>query len=75
MRTVVLPDDVHEVVICADGDDAGEAAAQAVAQRFLREGREVRIARAPTGMDFNDLLMLPENVAPLNARRKEPAHG
>ena len=75
LKTVILPPDVREVVICADGDDAGDQAAQDAAQRLLREGREVRIARAPAGMDFNDVLVLPENVVPFNIRKKETAHG
>ena len=41
----------------ADGDDPGEAAAQVCAWRWKREGRRVRIARPPQGMDFNDLLL------------------
>jgi len=52
---VELPEITCEVIIAADGDDPGEQAAQAAAQRFLREGREVRIAR-PTGAgDFNEM--------------------
>ena len=33
------------------------AAAQVCAWRWKREGRRVRIARPPQGMDFNDLLL------------------
>jgi putative DNA primase/helicase len=44
------------VIVLADGDEPGEAAAQACARRWNREGRRVRIARPPQGMDFNDLL-------------------
>ncbi len=75
LKAVILPDEVREVIICADGDEAGEQAAQDAAQRFLREGREVRMARAPAGMDFNDLLVLPENVVPLDLRQKESVDG
>ncbi len=75
LKAVILPDEVREVIICADGDEVGEKAANDAAQRFLREGRVVRIARAPAGMDFNDLLVLPENVVPLDVRKREPAHG
>jgi hypothetical protein len=57
LRTLDLPSEVTEVVILADGDDAGEAAACQCAERWKREGRIVRIARAPRGFDFNDLLM------------------
>ncbi|MFG1288424.1 DUF7146 domain-containing protein [Xanthobacter versatilis] len=57
LRSLDLPRDVREVIVLADGDAPGEAAAQACARRWLREGRSVRIARPPSGMDFNDLLM------------------
>lgn len=56
LRALELPNHVKEVVVLADGDDAGEAAARACAARWKREGRRVRIARPPQGMDFNDLL-------------------
>ena len=51
-----LPGEVSDVIVLADGDDPGEAAAQGCAWRWKREGRRVRIARPPHGMDFNDLL-------------------
>ena len=57
MRALVLPDAVREVIVLADGDPPGEQAAAAAAQRWAREGRRVRIARAPHGKDFNDLLI------------------
>jgi hypothetical protein len=57
LRTLELPDAVREVIVLADGDDPGEAAAQECAWRWAREGRRVRIARPPQGMDFNDLLV------------------
>jgi hypothetical protein len=57
LRTLELPDAVREVIVLADGDDPGEAAAQECAWRWKREGRRVRIARPPQGMDFNDLLV------------------
>jgi len=57
MRALDLPKDVRDVVVLADGDDAGEAAAQDCARRWKREGRRVRIARPPRGMDFNDVLV------------------
>jgi len=56
LRTLDLPPDVRDVIVLADGDDPGEAAAQDCARRWKREGRRVRIARPPQGMDFNDLL-------------------
>jgi hypothetical protein len=54
---VVLPELVREVVIAADNDAPGlEAAAQA-AQRFIREGRTVRIVKPQHCGDFNDMLL------------------
>ena len=57
MRSLILPSNVREIIICADGDDPGEAAARDVAKRWVGEGRRVRIARPPRGCDFNDVLM------------------
>jgi len=52
-----LPREVRDVIVLADGDDPGEAAARDCAWRWKREGRRVRIAHPPQGMDFNDLLL------------------
>jgi hypothetical protein len=57
LRALDLPDTVRDLIVLADGDDPGEAAAHACAWRWKREGRRVRIARAPQGMDFNDVLL------------------
>jgi putative DNA primase/helicase len=46
-----------EVIVLADGDDPGEAAARDAALRWSYEGRHVRIARPPQGLDFNDVLV------------------
>jgi hypothetical protein len=59
LRGLDLPRDVHDVIVLADGDDPGEAAAQDCAWRWKQEGRRVRIARPPQGLDFNDLLVRP----------------
>ncbi len=59
LRTLDLPGIVRDVVVLADGDDPGEAAARDCARRWKREGRRVRIARPPLGTDFNDLLIGP----------------
>lgn len=56
LRSLDLPRDVRDVIVLADGDAPGEAAAQDCARRWQRERRRVRIARPPNGMDFNDLL-------------------
>jgi putative DNA primase/helicase len=68
LRSLDLPRGVCNVIVLADGDEAGEAAAQDCARRWKREGRRVRIARPPTGMDFNDLLTA------RNSSIKESAH-
>ncbi len=57
LRNLNLPNDVHNVIVLADGDDAGEAAARECAWRWKREGLRVRIAHPPHGMDFNDMLV------------------
>jgi hypothetical protein len=57
LRALDLPKDVRDVIVLADGDEAGEAAARDCALRWKRQGRRVRIARPPKGMDFNDMLL------------------
>jgi hypothetical protein len=57
LRSLDLPPEVREIIVLADGDDSGEAAAQDCGLRWKREGRHVRIARAPRGLDFNDMLL------------------
>ena len=54
--SVDLPPADCDVVILADGDEAGEAAAVAAAELF-RWTHRVKIARPPSGLDFNDLLL------------------
>jgi phage/plasmid primase-like uncharacterized protein len=55
LARIELPAIVREVIIAADADDAGERAAQQAAQRFLRDGRRVRIARPSGKKDFNEM--------------------
>jgi putative DNA primase/helicase len=57
LRALDLPGDVREVIVLADGDEPGEAAARKCALRWQREGRRVRVAHPPGGLDFNDMLM------------------
>jgi len=57
LRSLDLPSEIQEVIVLADGDDAGETAAKTAALWWRREGRRVRIARPPAGMDFNDVLL------------------
>jgi hypothetical protein len=68
MRGLELPPEVRDVIVLADGDDAGEVAAQDCARRWKREGRRVRIARPPSGMDFNDLLVSRAPLKPEGAQ-------
>jgi putative DNA primase/helicase len=60
MVALALPAIVREVIILADNDrsGAGERAARTAAQRWLAEGRNVRLALPPElGTDFNDVLI------------------
>lgn len=56
LGSVVLPPEVREVLLALDGDAAGDAYAKRLGPRLAREGRKVRVAQAPRGLDFNDLL-------------------
>jgi putative DNA primase/helicase len=58
-----LPDEVQNVIVLADGDEAGEAAARGAALRWKRQGRRVRIACPPQGLDFNDMLLGRPSIA------------
>jgi putative DNA primase/helicase len=60
MKALVLPPVVRTVIILADHDvnGAGERAARAATDRWLAEGRRVRLAMPPEpGSDFNDVLV------------------
>lgn len=60
VRAVVLPPQATMVLICVDNDanGVGQRAARDAADRFLAEGRRVRLAIPPNpGTDFNDLLL------------------
>ena len=57
LRALDLPGCVRDVIVLANGDDPGEAASRDGALRWMRQGRRVRIARPPRGMDFNDVLL------------------
>lgn len=59
MRAVRLPREIGLVMLCPDNDRSGvgQAAARDAAERFLREGRRVKLAIPPEeGLDFNDVL-------------------
>ena len=62
LRGLELPKDVRDVIVLADGDEAGEAAARDCGARWRYQGRRVRIARPPQGSDFNDLLPGPPSI-------------
>jgi putative DNA primase/helicase len=64
LRSLDLPRDVREVIVLADDDEPGEAAAEDCARRWKHEGRRVRIARPPVGMDFNDMLITARSGRP-----------
>jgi putative DNA primase/helicase len=57
LRALELPYFVKDVIVLADGDDPGEDAARDAALRLKRDGRRLRIARPPRGLDFNDVLL------------------
>lgn len=53
---VTIPDIVRELVIVADGEDAGRIAASKTAERWIREGLKVRIVDFGDGLDANSVL-------------------
>lgn len=59
LRALELPAAAHDIIVLADADPPGEAAAQAAATRWSAERRRVRIARPPPGTDFADVLIDP----------------
>jgi putative DNA primase/helicase len=59
IENLILPEAVHEVIILADNDTngVGQRSARIAGQRWVREGRKVRIALPPAKGDFNDMLL------------------
>ncbi len=55
-KTVELPENIRQVILAPDGDDAGQAVIQEAARRLAGQGREVRAAKLPAGKDWCDLL-------------------
>ena len=55
LSMVTIPDDVRELVIVADGEDAGREAANQTADRWIREGLKVRIVDFGDGFDANNI--------------------
>lgn len=57
-----IPDCVEELILLGDGDSEKvltEYAMERAARRYARDGRVIRIAFAPEGRDFNDVLRGP----------------
>lgn len=69
IKALILPSCVKEIILLPDGDEPGEIAAKEAARRFISEGRAVKIARPPQGMDFNDVLLAPRQIISLNDYR------
>ncbi len=56
-KSLMLPVEIRSIVICADHDAPGLAAAEDAARRWQGEGRAVRILRAvEPGRDANDVI-------------------
>jgi hypothetical protein len=59
VQNLVLPDSIKRVIIAADNDahGAGQRAAYAAADRFVAEGRQVKVTiPSKAGTDWNDVL-------------------
>lgn len=65
IETIVLPDDVVDVFLCADNDasGAGQKAAARAARRLARQGRRIRLLVPPhPGMDWLDVVRAVEGA-------------
>jgi DNA primase len=58
MMDVIVPplEITQKIIICADGDVAGQRAADKLAKRLHEAGYIVRMASPPQDQDFNDIL-------------------
>jgi len=75
IESLILPDDVREVIIAADNDASGRGiqAANKAARKWTAQGKKVRICQPPVvGWDFADMASAPDNLAYL---RREVANG
>ncbi len=55
-KSVAVPDNIKQVILAPDGDDAGQTVIQEAAHRLAGQGREVRAAKLPAGRDWCDVL-------------------
>ena len=55
-KSVELPENIKQVILAPDGDDAGQAVLEDAARRLAGQGREVRAAKLPPGRDWCDVL-------------------
>lgn len=58
-KTILIPDEVTVIVLLGDGDSdrfTTELALRRAAARWDRQGRVIKVAWGPAGMDFNDIL-------------------
>jgi hypothetical protein len=62
MPNVALPPTISAVTFLADNDDKGISLREAgkAQRRWLAAGIDARVAVAPAGRDFNDVLMMHE---------------
>jgi hypothetical protein len=70
---IVIPAGVSELVLLGDGDSDAFTTRMALlrgAARYARTGLKIRIAMAPTGMDFNDLLQVGARSEATSAGRR-----
>lgn len=63
LRGLTLPPEPGRLTIAPDGDDAGRAAAHALAERADALGWRVSILPAPDGRDWNDILAMKGDAA------------
>lgn len=63
LRGLTLPPEPGRLTIAPDGDDAGRAAAHALAERADALGWQVSILPAPEGRDWNDILAMKRDAA------------
>ena len=63
IRGLILPPSPGRITVATDGDDAGRAAGQELAERAHATGWQVSLLPAPQGKDWNDVLLGKEVAA------------